>query len=61
MENYTIEDYQARELTSKEYSEISGGDKFTESVFRVVGYLSRKWSDLDWLSSSWVENPRAQR
>lgn len=61
MEEIIMTNYHIKELTLHECSQISGGDKFTESVFRFLGYVSRKLHDIDWSDSSWANDPRAQR
>ena len=61
MKSNSLDQLQCVELDMGEYHEIFGGDRFTESIFRMAGYLARKWSDIDWVNSSLVENQRAQR
>ncbi len=52
---------QIAELSTCEYIEISGGDEWSESVTRLMGYIYQSLRDIDWTQSSWSNNPRAQR
>jgi len=52
---------QITELSTSEHIEISGGDEWSESVTRLLGFVYQSFRDIDWTQSSWSNNPRAQR
>jgi hypothetical protein len=50
-----------QELSADERLNISGGDEFSESVVRLIGYTYMQLRKVDWSSCSWFHNARAQR